>query len=201
MTFEGIEGSGKTTEIKAVARWLRTRGRRVVLTREPGGTPVGDRIRRLLLDSRRKGLSPETELFLYEVARRDHMEKVIRPALENGAFVLCDRFTDATLAYQGYGRGLSLKMIERMNEAATGGIKPDATFLLDLPVGTGLQRVRKRSRPLDRLERESFEFHKRVRNGYRSLARRDKKRVHVIDARKSKKEIFRSLCRKVETFL
>ena len=124
ITFEGVEGSGKTTQIKALARWIRKRGKRVVLTREPGGTPFADKVRTLLLHSENR-ITPETELLLYEVARRDHLQEILRPALEKGAVVLCDRFTDATLAYQGYGRGLSLKAIAALNRLATGGLKPD----------------------------------------------------------------------------
>lgn len=198
ITFEGIEGSGKTTQIKAVSRWLKNKGLGVVLTREPGGTPLADRIRSILLDAKAKGISASMELFLYEVARRDHLSEVILPSLQKGKIVLCDRFTDATLAYQGYGRGLSMKIIEVMNRTATGGLKPDLTFLFDLPVEAGLQRAGKRTRGLDRLEKESKSFHQKVRNGYLTLARKEKRRFKVIHAKESRREIFAQICREVD---
>jgi dTMP kinase len=201
ITFEGIEGSGKTTQIKLLADWLRKKGRRVVLTREPGGTPLSNRIRSLLLSSKTKGLTPAMELFLYEVARRDHVSTVIQPALKRGSIILCDRFTDATMAYQGYGRGLSLKLVEGFNKIATGGLKPDLTFLFDLPVEIGLQRANRRIKRLkkgspleDRFEQEKIEFHNKVREGYLTLARKEKRRFVVLDARKSKQTIFAELC-------
>src|SRR5262249_2147488 len=159
ITFEGIEGSGKTTQIERLARWLADHGFKIVQTREPGGTPLADHIRKELLDASNQGMSVRTELFLYEVARRDHVAEVIRPALASGKVVLCDRFTDATLAYQGFGRKLSLKLIEFFNRAATGGLKPDLTILMDLPVKSGLARAKKRTGKLDRLEQETGAFH------------------------------------------
>lgn len=208
ISFEGVEGSGKTTQIKLLAAWLKKRGRRVVLTREPGGTPFADRIRSLLLNGKTKKISPSMELFLYEVARRDHVSTVIRPALKKGMIVLCDRFTDATLAYQGFGRGLPLKVTTVMNRLATGGIKPDLTFLLDLPVEAGLARAKgrikrlKRGTPLEnRFEEEKKEFHKKVREGYLTLARKEKRRFRIIDARKSKRETFARLRREVEKII
>jgi dTMP kinase len=205
ITFEGVEGSGKTTQIKLLAAWLKEKGRRAVLTREPGGTPLADRIRSLLLNGKTKKIGPSMELFLYEVARRDHVSTVIRPALKKGMIVLCDRFTDATLAYQGYGRGLPLKVVEIMNRLATGGIRPDLTFLLDLPVEAGLKRAKgrikklKKGTPLEnRFEEEKKEFHKRVREGYLTLARKEKRRFVVLDAGKSKQKIFGELRRAME---
>lgn len=200
ITFEGGEGAGKTSQINQVGDWLRKRGLEVVTTREPGGTPVADRIRKTLLDSK-EPISPETELFLYETARRDHVAAVIRPALRRGAIVLCDRFTDATIAYQAYGRGLSLKVVSAMNEIATGGLKPTLTFLLDLPAETGLQRARKRKRGLDRLEKEAKTFHEKVRAGYLTLARKDKKRIRKIDAARSRDKIFSDIRRELEKIL
>lgn len=205
ITFEGIEGSGKTTQIKLLAGWLEEKGHKVLLTREPGGTLVADRIRRFLLDSKTKGVSPATELLLYEVARRDHVEEVIRPALKKGKIVLCDRFTDATVAYQGYGRGLSLRMIENLNTIATGGLKPSLTFLFDLPVAKGLERanrrilkLRKGHPPENRFEEEKHAFHERVRKGYLTLAGREKKRFKVLNAKRPVKEIFCEICREVQ---
>lgn len=205
ITFEGMEGSGKTTQIKALAQWMMERGLRVLQTREPGGTPIADQIRSLLLDAKTRGLTPEMELFLYEVARRDHVKEVIQPALKKGTIVLCDRFGDSTTAYQGYARGLSIKDIENMNIIASGGLQPDITFLFDLPTKEGLSRARKRKRGLDRLERESLLFHDKVRKGYLTLARKEKKRFKIIHANRSPTIIFaklrKELDRKMEKLL
>ncbi len=201
VTFEGIEGSGKTTQIKAVARWLRKKGLPVLTTREPGGTPLADRIRKILLTPKNKGMNPRTELFLYEVARRDHVLEKIRPAIKRRAVVLCDRFTDASVAYQGFGRGLSLRTIRSLNEAAADGIRPDVTFLFDLPVVSGLRRAQDRGKGLDRLEQEKQAFHEKVRQGYLTLARQEKKRFCILDGKKPRGEIFERIRRRLETIL
>jgi len=201
ITFEGIEGSGKTTQIKALADWLTSQGRRVLQTREPGGTPLADRIRKELLDAGNKGMSPRTELFLYEVARRDHVSEVILPALSRGDIVLCDRFTDATLAYQGFGRKIRMRLIEFFNRAATGGLTPDLTLLIDLPVKDGLERAKKRSGSLDRLEQEARIFHERIRRGYLTLARKGRRRFVILDGRKPREQIFELILRAVESRL
>ena len=202
VAFEGIEGSGKTSQISKIAEWLR---HPPVVTREPGGTPFADRVRRILLDPKNSGLSPHLELLLYEAARRDHCEKVIRPALHRGKTVLCDRFTDATIAYQGYGRGLKLDTIKRMNEQATGGIKPDLTILLDLPVSTGLKRSQRRLKR-ERLHEGRFEYealalHRRVRRGYLALAHQNKKRFLVVDATGNPDQTFGRILKKLEGVL
>ena len=168
ITFEGGEGAGKTTQIKYLAECLAPK---VVVTREPGGTAVADQIRATLLDPKNK-ISPELELLLYEAARRDHVENIIRPALKAGKIVLCDRFTDATIAYQGFARGLSLKLIDNLNTIATGGLKPDLTFLFDLSPKIGLNRATKRNPTKDRIESEKIAFHEKVRKGYLTLARK-----------------------------
>lgn len=207
ITFEGIEGSGKTTQIRALAQWLRQKKRAPVLTREPGGTPFADRVRSLLLNSKVKRLAPSMELFLYEAARRDHLQRIIEPALKKGRIVLCDRFTDATLAYQGYGRGLSLPMIASMNEISTHGRKPDLTFLFDLPAQMGLKRAKgriskiKKGKKEDRFEREALTFHRRVRAGYLTLARKEKKRFCILHADRSPQQVFQELCRELEKHL
>ena len=207
ITLEGIEGSGKTTQIRALTAWLRKKRRAVVLTREPGGTPFADRVRALLLNSRDKGLTPSMELFLYESARKDHLKEVIEPALKKGRIVLCDRFTDATLAYPGHGRGLSLKMIEDMNQIATHGLKPHLTVLFDLPAEIGLGRAKgriskiKKGNKEDRFEREALSFHRRVREGYLTLARKEKRRFHILNANQSRHDVFRELCRTLEKYL
>lgn len=187
-TFEGIEGSGKTTQIELAHAFLSGRGYKVRVTREPGGTALGERIREILLSDKGLLLEPMTELLLYEASRAQVVSEVIRPALQEGSIVLCDRFTDATVAYQGYGRGLRLELIRELNGIATGGLYPGATFLLDCPASVGLRRIKERSalshgRDPDRLEQEGIEFHERVRQGYLDLAEQDRGRIVVLDAR------------------
>lgn len=193
ITFEGGEGSGKSTQIQKLASTLKKAGCPVLLTREPGGTPVGNHIRKILLDE--GGRIPlQRELFLYELARRDHVKEVIEPALRRGQVVLCDRFTDSTIAYQGYGRGHPIPLLKTFNEIATGGRRPDLTFLIHLPAKSGLARSRKRlarqhSRE-GRFEALSLPFHQRVQTGYLTLAAKEKKRFRIIDGRGTKQEVF-----------
>lgn len=187
ITFEGIEGCGKSTQIRLLAKRLETDGHRVVLTREPGGCPIADQIRAILLDAGNRAMVPTTELLLYAAARAQHVEEVIRPALAEGAVVLCDRFTDATTAYQGHGRQLDLPLITELNRLATGGVAPSLTVLLDCPVATGLQRAMARINGSqgareERFELESRAFHERVRQGYLQLAAVDPQRFLVVDA-------------------
>lgn len=181
ITFEGIEGSGKSTQLRRLAE--RITGS--VITKEPGGTPSADRIRAILLDSAMQ-LDPVAELFLFAASRRQNVVEVIRPALERGATVLCDRFTDATLAYQGFGRLLNLDQLRMLNAWATGSLTPDLTFLLDLPEETGLSRARSRNAEAvhdeGRFEAEDLRFHRRVREGYLTLALAEPSRFAVIDA-------------------
>ena len=195
LTVEGIEGSGKTTQIQRLAQHLRADARSVVLTKEPGGTPLADRIRAILLDPQEEGMDPMTELFLYAASRRQHVSDVIRPSLERGAVVLCDRFTDASLVYQGYGRQLEIDRIRSINEWATGGIYPDLTLIFDLPEAVGLDRARTRNAEEDmlkesRLEGEDLQFHRRVREGYLAVAKEEPERFVVIDAEPSPDQIF-----------
>jgi dTMP kinase len=189
ITFEGGDGSGKSTQLKLLAEYLSTRGRQVVCTREPGGTNLGKMIRRVLLEAGDEKISPETELFLYLADRAQHVHEVVRPALAAGKIVLCDRFTDSTLAYQGYGRGVDLRMLEQLNRMASGGVAPDLTFLLDCAPDVGLSRTAARmetqkpgARREDRFERKEREFHERVRSGFQELARNDANRVRLLDA-------------------
>jgi len=191
ITFEGVEGCGKTTQIRLLAEALRQKGKGVVLTREPGGCPIADKIRHILLDAENSALTPLAELLLYAAARAQHIAEVIAPALDSGAVVLCDRFTDATVAYQGYGRALDLQQITRLNDMVASEYKPDLTILLDCPAETGLKRALARIEKNsaadaaalreERFEKESIEFHRRVREGYLSLAAREKDRFVVID--------------------
>ena len=186
ITFEGIEGCGKTTQIRRLAAHLEAKGYPLVLTREPGGCPIADQIRSILLDAANSAMQPMTELFLYAAARAQHMAEVIAPALAAGQIVLCDRFTDATLAYQGYGRELDRSVITELNRMATGGLRPDLTVLIDCPVEVGLGRATARISGLEgdkeeRFERESLQFHERVRAGYRQLASQERERFIIID--------------------
>ena len=187
ISFEGIEGSGKTTQIQMFSNHLEERGVEHVLTREPGGTPLGDQIRRMVLDPRNIAMTSTCELLLYAAARAQHIEEVIRPALERGEFVLSDRFTDATMAYQGFGRGLPMEPIRRIHELEVLALVPDMTLLFDIDAATALERARHRdhTRFVDetRFEQEDLAFHERVRAGYLDLSRRDSGRIVVIDAR------------------
>jgi dTMP kinase len=182
LTFEGPEGCGKTTQIRILADQLRTLGLDVVTTREPGGTEAGDKIRALMLDPGGTALDARTELFLMLAQRNEHLLRVIRPAQARGAVVLCDRYVDSSLAYQGYGRGLDLSEIRRAHAAWLGDYLPHRTILLDLPPADGLSRALRGGRTtFDRLEAESLAFHERVRAGYLALACEDPGRFRVID--------------------
>ena len=193
LTFEGIDGCGKTTQLRLLARAWRRRGFSVVTTREPGGTPLGERIRRLLLGRASAGMDPHAELLLMFAARAQHVRQVIRPALARGRVVLSDRFTDASLAYQGYGRGLDLDFIRRLHEAACGGLRPDLTFVIDIDPRSSVRRARRRNararRDEGRFEREALAFYRRVRRGYRALARREPRRVKLIPGEASPERI------------
>jgi len=181
ITVEGIEGVGKTTNIEFIHKWLLAAGKDVVVTREPGGTPLGEAIRGLLLDPQYTGMDSTCELQLMFAARAEHLTRVIRPALEKGQWVLCDRFTDATYAYQGGGRGIDTGIIARLETLVQGKFRPDITLLLDVPVEVGLARASKRG-DLDRFEQEKVEFFERVRQAYLDMARQYTARYRVIDA-------------------
>lgn len=180
VTFEGGEGSGKSTQIESLARALRAAGLPVRTLREPGGTAVGEAVRAVLLDTAHDAMSDRAELLLYEAARAQLVEEVIRPALDAGEIVLCDRYADSTTAYQGHGRGLDLAEIERLNAIATGGLIPDRTLLLDIDPAVGLKRATGAT-GADRLEREALAFHERVRAGFLAIASAERQRVRVID--------------------
>ncbi|MFP4387874.1 MAG: dTMP kinase, partial [Desulfococcaceae bacterium] len=186
--FEGGEGAGKTIQARAAAEYLRSRGRRVAETREPGATAVGRRIRAILLDPEVSDLDFRAELLLYMADRAQHVHAVIRPALDAGRIVLCDRYLDATLAYQGYARGLDVDLIHDLHRRVLEDLQPDATLLLDLPPEIGLERAWSavsdggRDRSETRFEAETLAFHRRVRDGYLDLARRFSDRFRVIDA-------------------
>lgn len=183
ITLEGIEGAGKSTVAQIASDWLATRGITARVTREPGGTPLAERVRKIVLERGSEAVSPQAETLLMFAARSIHVENLIRPALARGEWVICDRFTDATRAYQGYGRGMDLAWIEQLAAAVHGDLQPDCTLLLDLPVEVGLSRARGRSgTAADRFEAEVEEFFERVRRGYLLIARGEPQRVRVIDA-------------------
>jgi dTMP kinase len=191
ITFEGIDGCGKTTQLRMLERYLRSRDIPFLSTREPGGTELGKTIRAALLNVSHHHLEPLAELLLYAADRAQHTRELILPALAAGQTVLSDRFYDATTAYQGYGRGFDLELIAKLNELATSGLKPDRTLIFDLDVAAGLNRVQRRSDlpngegaedAADRLDREPLEFHERVRRGYHEIAAREPPRVRVIPA-------------------
>ena len=180
ITFEGPEGSGKTTQIDLLEGHLKSLGISVVKTREPGGSELAEKIRELLLDPKNKKMSAAAELLLYLASRAQHVKDKIKPALESGKAVICDRFSDSTMAYQGYARGISKQLIKSMNDFAASGLKPDLTFYMDIDVGLGLKRACKRSGSKDRLELEKSSFHNKVRKGYISIAKREPNRIKII---------------------
>lgn len=181
ITLEGGEGAGKSTNAHWMANWLREQGKSVLLTREPGGTPTGEAIRNVLLSIDLPAMHPETELLLMFAARHEHVHTLILPALAQGNWVICDRFTDASYAYQGHGRGIPLERIAALENWVQGSLRPDQVFLFDLEVATGLQRASARGKP-DRFEQEQADFFIRIREGYRQRAKADPKRYQVVDA-------------------
>jgi len=198
ITVEGIDGAGKTTHLQWLRDYFSRRGRNVVATREPGGTPLGEELRKLLLHSQ-YAMHPETEALLMFAARREHLERVILPALAAGQVVLCDRFTDATFAYQGWGRGVKLARLENLEQWVQGGRQPDLTLYFDIPVNLGQQRLGP-GRQRDRFEREQADFFERVRAGYLDRAAHDPKRVRVIDGARSVSDIQRTLEDLISTY-
>lgn len=187
ITFEGVEGCGKTTQLHLLRDFLAGTGYAVTATREPGGTPLGDSIRKLVLDAAADPIDSKAELMLYEASRAQHMEEVVGPALSRGHIVLCDRFGDATVAYQGYAQGLPVDCIETLNRFTSGNRSPDLTLLIDCPVELGLERTRIRAARTgpgmaeDRFEQKDLSFHHRVRQGYLEIARRNGNRFIIVD--------------------
>jgi len=189
ITFEGIDGCGKTTQFRMLGKWLRERGQTVVETVEPGGTAIGQQIRKILLDPENAEIQPRTELLLYFASRAQNVDQVIRPGLDSGAVVLCDRFTDSTLVYQGAGRGIDTNVVLELDRIACRGLKPYITFLIDIDLETSLMRAKRRNERVgqseSRIDEESIGFHERVRQGYLSLAANEPDRFVVIDGRAS----------------
>jgi dTMP kinase len=201
ITFEGIEGSGKSTQIALLANYLTARGVRHVLTREPGGTLIGDQVRKILLDPANRSLDPAAELLLYAASRAQHLREIIMPALADGTNVLCDRFSDATLAYQGYGRGLDIEMIRSLDRIVTAGMRPDLTLLFDIEAVSGIARARGRNNSCGleaeaRFENEEIAFHERVRQGYLTLVAQEPERIRVVNA-SSSPEVIQAQVRKI----
>ena len=206
ITFEGVEGSGKTTQIQRLKKYLTQKGIHCKVTREPGGSSIGEKIRKILLNPDHHEMVPQTELLLYEAARAQHVNDMIKPFLKKGGVILCDRFNDATLAYQGYGRRIDLRWIERLNHLSSQGIRPDVTFLLDCPSDVGLKRALQRNRVLkqereERFEKEEIQFHRRVRKGYLAIAKKEPRRVKVIDTRQGEDKVFNKIRKTVDHLL
>jgi dTMP kinase len=206
ITFEGVEGSGKTTQIQRLKKYLSQKGIPCKVTREPGGCPISEKVRKILLDPSHRKMVSLSELFLYEAARAQHVKEVIEPILKKGVVVLCDRFNDATIAYQGYGRKINLELVQNLNRFSSQGLKPNVTFLLDCPSRLGLKRALRRNQTLkrekeDRFEREKVQFHHRVRKGYLSIAKKEPNRVKVINTRQGEDKVFEKIRQVVDEFI
>lgn len=207
ITFEGVEGCGKTTQIRMAADYLAKEGVNFITSDEPGGTPLGRKIREILLNRGPYSISPHAELLLFAAARAQHVNDIISPALRRGAWVLCDRFIDATLAYQGFGRGLDVNFIKQIHLYSSNDLEPGLTLLFDLPVDIGLRRAmariaRKRGAALeDRFERENGAFHRKIREGYLALAEKNPQRFRIIDASREMPAVYRDVCRHLSTYI
>ena len=203
ITLEGIEGSGKTTQIKNIVEFLENKGYDCVVTREPGGTKIGEKIRSILLDPENRNMEPACELLLYFSDRVQHIKELINPALSEGKTIICDRFFDATLVYQGYARGLSIDLIIKLHQMIAYGLKPDITILLDLLPEIGLSRAWEqidngsRSGGETRFEKETLLFHEKIRAGYLELARLEPRRFRIIDASKNKDQVKQQIIREL----
>lgn len=200
ITFEGPEGGGKSTQIKLLAEVLQTLGHQITQTREPGGTVTGNKIRQIVLEDVELHIEPLTEFLLYSASRAQLVREVIRPALQEGHVVLCDRYFDSSLAYQGFGRGLDLRFLQDVTWEATGGLRPHLTFLLDLQPRIGLERAAARGQ-FDRLEQADLQFHERVREGFLNLAAAEPERFYVIDATRSPEAIHQEMVQVVKSTL
>jgi len=200
ITFEGIDFCGKTTQAKKLANYLREKGYEVVLIREPGGEKISEKIRKILLSERNKEMTHMTELLLYIASRAQLTQRIILPALKEKKIVICDRYSDSTLAYQGYGRGLNKSMIKNLNQVASSGLSPNLTILLDVPVKVCLKRKAKEKKGKDRLEKEKLEFHQKIRDGYLKIAQKNKKRIKIIDGRKDQEKTWQKVKSAADSF-
>jgi len=200
ISLEGIEGTGKSTQARLLSEYLNGKGHRVTLTAEPGGTPISMKIRELLLSHDSSNMDPVTELLLYNAARVQHIKEIILPALEKGDIVVTDRFSDSTVAYQGFGRGISLDLINSLDMISTKGIRPDLTLLLDLDVKTGLKR-NKAINKNDRLELEDIAFHQKVREGFLSMVKKEPERIKSVDCSMSIEDVQMKIVEIINRFL
>ncbi len=201
ISFEGTEGSGKSTQMRLLGDVLKKHRVPFIFTREPGGSKLSTQLRHWILNRLEYNLMPEAELFLFLADRAQHVKEVILPALQQGKIVLCDRYTDSTLAYQGGGRGFDLNLLETMNSAASGNLKPNLTILFDVPVEIGLKRAMGRGKGKDRMEREKIQFHRRVRKVFLKIARKEKKRILVVNSRGEKDAVYEEMLEKLLTRL
>lgn len=207
ITFEGGEGSGKSTQARLLAAYLKGHGHQIVATREPGGTEIGDAIRTIILNPEFSEMKNITELLLLAASRAQHVEERIKPALERGCVVICDRFTESTIAYQGYGRGFDLKLMRSLNQLATGGVFPDLTILLDLPIEVGLVRAKALDKKEagagkgDRIEQEDDDFHQRLRKGFIDLAEEEPERIKLLPVTGDIEETHKVVVKIVDEFL
>ena len=199
-TFEGIEGCGKSTQLSRVAERLRADGLDVLVTREPGGSQISERIREILISPDNTGMCRETELLLYLAARAQHVREVIKPAIDRGEIVLCDRFEQATFAYQGYGRGLDVPFLRSVNAFATGGVSPDITFIFDIPVELSQERLSKIGKGKDRIESEGRQFFERVRQGYLDAAAAEPEKIKLLDGSKSVDDLTKEVLEVIERY-
>jgi dTMP kinase len=195
ITIEGIEGVGKSTQIELLCSYLKSKNIKHISTREPGGLSVPEAIRAILLHQE---MHPLTELMLYEAARAEHFQKIIKPAINSGITVVCDRFTDSSLSYQGYGRGLDLELIYELNAIATQNTSPDISFVLDMSVEKAFERLKSRGSKADRFESLSHDFYEKVRKGYRDLSKKEPKRLIIIDAQRGLEEVHSDIVREFE---
>jgi dTMP kinase len=203
----GVEGAGKTTQIRRIADFLKSTGLKFVMTREPGGTEIGMKIRSILLDPKNHNLTPKAELFLYAADRTQHIEQLILPALNEGKIVVTDRFVDSTTVYQGYARGIDFELVEKINDLVLNGLKPDVTILLDISPAVGLARVKdqlqfgERIESESRFEQEELVFHEKIRQGFLTLAQKETNRFHIIDADRDPDEVTKDIIRILKTAL
>jgi dTMP kinase len=206
ITFEGPDGAGKTTQLKRLAAVLEQTGRDIVITREPGGTPIGDQIRSIILSPDNKEMVDQTEVLLYAASRAQHVHELILPSLEAGKIVLCDRFIDASVAYQAYGLGIDPAVVEEINRFASSGLQPARTYLLDIPAEVGYERLRSRAgaQPqagLDRIEQKALDYHRKVREAFLKIAREHQQRVCLVDANRTEDEIAEDILKDCQRLL
>jgi len=201
ITFEGIDACGKSTQIAKAAEYLRRKDISCVVTREPGGTPIAEDIRTIILSPENSAMQDSCEVLLYLAARAQHVEEKIKPALEEGAIVLCDRFQEATFAYQGFGRGFPLDVLNQLNNFATRGLEPTRTYVFDISVEMAFERLQTMGKKKDRLEKNSREFYQKIREGYLALASARTNRIKLLQGEKPVEELFDSICKDIDSLI